>query len=200
MFTERYELGLYTRTYVRLISVFNSSVTVQADSRQPLTVKVRVRSQANRGQFHRCQSDSGKGLSLRTSVFPCQYHCTNAPHCPVSITARTLHTPLSVSLHERSTLPCQYHCTNAPHSSSCTCCSYQKDKGQTPGSIPKSNALLEIGEYWIEKYFHFAVFKAIRAAKYSTEDMFINCNQRTHCKVCQKSEISQRFGTQKCLL
>jgi hypothetical protein len=133
---------------------------VQADSRQPLTAKVRVRSQANRGQFRGCQSDSGTGFSLSTSVFPCQYHCTNAPH-----------------------------------SSSCTCCSNQTDKGQKPGSLPKTNALLEIGEHWIEKCFHFAIFKGIRAVKYSKEDMFINCTHRTHCKVCQKSEISQQFGT-----
>jgi hypothetical protein len=36
---------------------------------------------------------------------------------PVSIIPPTLHTPLSVSFHQRSTLPCQYHSTNAPHSS-----------------------------------------------------------------------------------
>jgi len=133
---------------------------VQADSSQAFTAKVRVRCQANRGQFRGCQSDSGTGFSPRTSVFSCQYHCTNAPH-----------------------------------SSPCTCCSYQKDKGRKSGSLPKSNALLEIGEHWIEKYFHFAVFKGIRAVKHSKEDMFINCTHRTHCKVGQKSEISQRFGT-----
>jgi hypothetical protein len=53
---------------------------VQAESRQPLTAKVRARSQANRGQFRGCQSDSGTGFSLSTSVFP-----------------------LSVTLHEPST-------------------------------------------------------------------------------------------------
>jgi hypothetical protein len=35
-----------------------------------------------------------------------------------------------------------------------TYCSYQKDKGAKRGNIPKSCDLSEIGENWIEKFFH----------------------------------------------
>jgi hypothetical protein len=37
---------------------------------------------------------------------------------------------------------------------------YQKDKRAKPGNLPESNALSEIGENWIEKYFHF-VFEGL---------------------------------------
>jgi hypothetical protein len=42
--------------------------------------------------------------------------------------------------------PCQYQSTNALLSSSCTSCSYQKDKRAEAGNLPKSNALSDIGE------------------------------------------------------
>ena len=50
--------------------------------------------------------------------------------------------PLSVSFHQCSTLILSI------------LCSYQKDKRSKPGNHSKSNALSQIGEDWIEKYFH----------------------------------------------
>jgi len=41
-----------------------------------------------------------------------------------------------------------------------TCCSYQKDKREKPGNLPRSNDLSENGKHWIEKYFHL-VFKLL---------------------------------------
>ena len=38
-----------------------------------------------------------------------------------------------------SVFPCQNHSTNAPRSSSSTCCSFQKDKREKPGNLPKCN-------------------------------------------------------------
>jgi hypothetical protein len=46
-----------------------------------------------------------------------------------------------------STSCCQYHSINAP-----TCCFYLNDKLAKPARLPKSDAVSEIGEYWIEKY------------------------------------------------
>jgi hypothetical protein len=42
--------------------------------------------------------------------------------------------------------PSQYHSTNAPHSSSCTCCSYQKDKWAKAEKLPKTNAVFDVAE------------------------------------------------------
>jgi hypothetical protein len=52
-----------------------------------------------------------------------------------------------------SDFPLQYHSANAPYSSSSAYCSYQKDKQVKPKSLPKSNALSEIGEHWLESTF-----------------------------------------------
>jgi hypothetical protein len=82
--------------------------------------------------------------------FPCQYHSTNAPyifiHLPptlYNVSLPVLQFPLSVSFHQ---------CSILIHTS--TCCCYEKDKWAKPGHLPKSNAIKEIGEHWIEKYFH----------------------------------------------
>ena len=39
-------------------------------------------------------------------------------------------------------------------------CSYQQDKEATPGNPPKGNAFSDVGEHWIENYFHLA-FKVL---------------------------------------
>lgn len=44
-----------------------------------------------------------------------------------------------------SFLPCRYHSTNSPQSSSSTCSSYQKDKREKPGNLPKNNGIWEVG-------------------------------------------------------
>ena len=44
-----------------------------------------------------------------------------------------------------SVLPCRYHSTNSPQSSLSTCPSYQKDKREKLGNLPKSNAIWEVG-------------------------------------------------------
>jgi hypothetical protein len=114
-------------------------------------------------------------------AFPCQYHSTNAPYSvihlpptlynvslpvlqfsPVSIIPPMPHTH-SYIYHQRCIMflshyfsfHCQYHSTNAPYSSSSTCWSYQKYKWAKPGNRPKSKALSETSEHWIEDNFHF---------------------------------------------
>ena len=46
--------------------------------------------------------------------------------------------------------------TSAPQSPSSTCCFHQKYKRAKPANLSKSNAFVEIGEHWLEKYFHLA--------------------------------------------
>jgi hypothetical protein len=53
-----------------------------------------------------------------------------------------------------SAFPCQYLSTNAPYSSSSACCSYE-DRWAKSVNVPKTNALSEIGEHWVEKDFQF---------------------------------------------
>jgi hypothetical protein len=43
-----------------------------------------------------------------------------------------------------------------------TRCYYQKDKRAKPVNFPKSNAVSEMGEHWIERYFVFLVFKELK--------------------------------------
>jgi hypothetical protein len=57
-----------------------------------------------------------------------------------------------------SVFSCQYHSTDDLFSFISTSCSYQKDKWENPGNLPKSNALWEIGENLIEMYFQFFLF------------------------------------------
>jgi hypothetical protein len=51
----------------------------QAVSRRPLTAEARVRSLVGPCGICGRQSGTGTGLSLSTSVFPCQFHSTGAP-------------------------------------------------------------------------------------------------------------------------
>ena len=68
--------------------------------------------------FHKCSilihssTTDGVCFSPSTSVFPCQYHSTNAPY-PFIHLPPTLYNVFSPST---SVFPCQYHSTNAPHS------------------------------------------------------------------------------------
>jgi len=50
----------------------------QAVNHWPLTKGVQAQSQANTHGICRGQSGTKTGYSPRTSVFPCQYHSTNA--------------------------------------------------------------------------------------------------------------------------
>ena len=56
---------------------------------------------------------------------------------------------------EYCSFPCQCHSTNAPQPSSSTWCCYQRITGRSLGTFHKSNAVSEIEEHWIGKYFHF---------------------------------------------
>ena len=47
--------------------------------------------------------------------------------------------------------PCHYHSTNAPYPPSFTCCAYRKEKRTTPGELPDSNVLLEVGGSFKQK-------------------------------------------------
>jgi hypothetical protein len=50
-----------------------------AVSRQPPTAETRVRSRISPCEICGEQSGTGTGISLATSVFPCQFHFTGAP-------------------------------------------------------------------------------------------------------------------------
>ena len=52
----------------------------QAVSPWPLTAEVQVRSKFCPREICGRQSDTGTAFSPRTSVFPCQFHSTNAPY------------------------------------------------------------------------------------------------------------------------
>ena len=52
-----------------------------------------------------------------------------------------------------SFFPCEYHSTIASYSSSPARCSSQNNERAKPGNLSKSNAVSEIGENWLEKYF-----------------------------------------------
>jgi len=57
-----------------------------------LTAEARLQSEVSWCEFCGGQSDSGTGSSGSTSVFPCQYHPTNAPYSSsphVSLTTMT---------------------------------------------------------------------------------------------------------------
>jgi hypothetical protein len=51
----------------------------QAVSRRPLTVEAWARSRVSPCGICDGQSDTGTGFSPSTSVFPCQFHSTDAP-------------------------------------------------------------------------------------------------------------------------
>ena len=61
-------------------------------------------------------------------------------------------------------LSCDYYSTNAPYSPSSTHCSYQQEKGMKHGNLPKSSALLQVGENgWKNTLiFFFFDFKGLR--------------------------------------
>ena len=50
-----------------------------------------------------------------------------------------------------SVFPCQYHSSNGTYASSTTCCSFQTDERAKDENFQKTNALMEIGQRWIEK-------------------------------------------------
>jgi len=55
-------------------------VMTQAVCRRPFTAETRVWSQSNTCEVGGGQSGTVTGFSPSTSVFPCQYHSTNAPY------------------------------------------------------------------------------------------------------------------------
>jgi len=89
--------------------------------------------------------------------FPCQYHFANAPYSFIHLPPTLYNVFLPV--HQ---FPL-YQITHAPYPSLSTRWSHQ-DKPAMPGNLTESNALLEIPEYWIEKYFHFLLLKFAYAA------------------------------------
>ena len=50
--------------------------------------------------------------------------------------------------------PCQYYSTITPHSL-CLHVFLTRTIQAKPGSLPKSRTLPELGDHWVEKYFHF---------------------------------------------
>jgi len=58
-----------------------------------------------------------------------------------------------------------------------------------PGNLPKSNALLEIGEHWIEKYFHFFFPIDRLKNKSDVHNLLPSASQKTHCAYVVLAEI-----------
>jgi hypothetical protein len=55
-------------------------LNLQAVCRRPLTAEARVPSQLSSSEISGEKTGTGTGFAPTTSVFPCQYHYTNAPH------------------------------------------------------------------------------------------------------------------------
>ena len=83
----------------------------QVISRRPLTAETRVRFLGRQCENCGGQIHAGSGFSPSTSVFPCQYHSTNAPY-PFIHLPPTLY---NISLPTLQFFPCHYHSTNAPY-------------------------------------------------------------------------------------
>jgi hypothetical protein len=79
-------LRLATVSWVNVTAVYGHAVS-QVVGRWPVTVDVKVWFQAFECGICGGQSDTWTGFSLSTSVFPCQYHSTSAPHSfiPISL-------------------------------------------------------------------------------------------------------------------
>ena len=66
------------------------SAMTQAVGWRPITVKAWVWSQVSPSEICSGQNDNVSGFSPSTSVFPCQYHSTNAPyHHPLHVLTRS---------------------------------------------------------------------------------------------------------------
>ena len=68
---------LYIGSDNHITELIDSSMA-EAVSRQAVTREARLRSQVSPNE--NCGGQSGTGSGLSTSVFPCQYHSTNAPY------------------------------------------------------------------------------------------------------------------------
>ena len=77
-------------------------------SRRHITAEAWVRSQTSPCEICGGQSATGTGFSASTSVFPCQYHSTNAPYPFIHLPPTLFKVSLPVLV-----FPCQYHSTNA---------------------------------------------------------------------------------------
>ena len=71
--------SVYRVVGTALLYTIETNVSPQV-SRRPVTAGARVRSHVRPCEICGAQSDTGTGLSPSTSVFPCQYHSTNAPY------------------------------------------------------------------------------------------------------------------------
>ena len=152
----------------------------QVISRRPLTAETRVRFLGRQCENCGGQIHAGSGFSPSTSVFPCQYHSTNAPYpfihlpptlynvslpvlqfSPVSIIPPMLHTH-SFTYHPHYIIfLSQYF--GVPLSVSFHKCSklifiymLLLSEGQTGEAyqITESNAVFGIDKHWTEKYCH----------------------------------------------
>ena len=91
--------------------------------------------------------------------------------------------PFSISV-----FPCQYYSTSAPYSYSCTSCGYVKDEGLTHGNFPKSNALPEFGEHWIENAvtsvsaFTVSYINIFGSCSYGTRHQHVSTQERRKCR------------------
>jgi hypothetical protein len=92
-------------------AVVKDSDMAEVVGRRSLTAEARVRSHSIPCGICGGQSGSGTMFSPSTSVFPCQYHSTNAPysfiHLPptlYNVFLSVLQFPLSVSFHQCSIL------------------------------------------------------------------------------------------------
>jgi hypothetical protein len=72
VFTARYGLSLN----ILQVNLSLGHAMAQAVSRRLLTTEARVRSQVSPREICGWQSDTGRGFSPSSSIFPCQYQCS----------------------------------------------------------------------------------------------------------------------------
>jgi hypothetical protein len=122
----------------------------------------------------------GTGFSASTSVFPCQYHSTNAPYSFIHLPHTLYNVFLQVlQFSPVSIIPLMLH----THLHACF--SNQKYKWANPGNISKSNALSKNAKHWSHT-FTFLHFRAVIACN----NMPVPCEvfvSMVLCRHCNKT-------------
>jgi hypothetical protein len=86
-------------------------------------------------------------------------------------------------------LPGQCHSTIAAYSASAACCSYRKEKWSKLSSLSESNDFSEIGQHWVETFFHLFSFSEAQSVQSPLrnnnglifhEAIFLLCSLKCH--------------------
>lgn len=99
-----------------------------------------------------------EGAKVHSQVSPCEIY---SRQCNKG-TGFSLSTPV---------FPCQYYFTSTPHFL-CLHVALTRTKQAKPGSLPKSRALPELGDQWVEKYFSLFFISIWSTTKDTNLDFF----------------------------